>query len=48
MCRAGRGGLGSSYKITFAEAGSAKKAWRATQDWPSQMTEEYEALHKGA
>ena len=31
-----------------AEAGSAKKAWRATQDWLSKMTKEYEALHTGA
>ena len=47
MCRTGRGGPGSSYKITFAEAGSAKKAWRATQDWLSNMTKEHEALHTG-
>jgi hypothetical protein len=48
MCRTGRGGLGSSYKITFAEAGSAKKAWRAAQDWLSKMAKEHEALHAGA
>ena len=47
MRRTGRGGPGSSYKITFAKAGSAKKAWRAAQDWLSNVMKKHEAFHKG-
>ena len=44
MCRTGKGGKGSSFRIQFSEAGSAKKAWRRAQAWLEKTMKEYSAF----
>ena len=45
MCRSGFSGPGSTHKITFKEAGGAKKAYALAQKWLEKAMKVYEA-HK--
>lgn len=42
MCRSGKGGTGSSKRISFEEAGGPKKAWKEAKRWLKATIEEYE------
>jgi hypothetical protein len=44
MCRTGKAGPGTTMRITFAEAGSAKKAWAKGQAWLKTMKAKYKAF----
>jgi hypothetical protein len=46
MCRTGQAGKGHTHRITFDEAGSAKKAWALGDKWLKIRTAEYQAYHK--
>ena len=46
MCRTGQAGKGHTHRITFAEAGSSKKAWALGEKWLKINTAEYQAYHK--
>ena len=46
MCRSGLSGPGSTHRITFKEAGGAKKAYALAQAWLEKANKEYEKAHK--
>jgi hypothetical protein len=46
MCRRGQTGAQSTKKITFAEAGGAKKAWRLAETWLIRAMKEYNEFKK--
>ena len=45
MCRTGFSGPGSTHRITFKEAGGAKKAYALAEKWLAKEMKEYERTH---
>ena len=45
MCRTGVSCTGSTHKITFKEAGGAKKAYALAEKWLAKEMKEYERTH---